>query len=603
MTARAGSALRVALLVLGLVAGFALERSQHGLERGALAAAVIACGLLARDGLAVLARTGDATPRLLAAVVLGSLAGFHRYPLARWSLAVLAGAALGVGLPRLRAPADDRPASRTEELLPASFLALALAVLVVNGAARSWTSGVALVVLALEALGPGAHRSAADAARRTASFALLAGALLLAGQDRSAVQPLDLERVLLDGEELLREDVLALARLPLIAVGLVELLLRRRRDTAAERATRRRRALARTLALLLPLLLAWGVLELAFRIVPGPHRDLTLHGSAAGSTWHVPGGRYVYEGPMLGPREVPGVSGNAFTWNAEGFHDRDHALVRPRGVARVLVLGDSYVEGVQHPVDALYHVRLEEHLRTARPGRPVEALAYSTSGWGQIQELDALRERGLAHGPQLVVLEFLPLNDVRNNLEALEVAVNAPLHARWLERRGVELGLWFTAFVGRRLAVVERRLRGTPASLDVEVFLRDPPAARAALWREAWDRTEELVAAIQDECRRSGATLVVVVFTMPGDYRAKVAAIPGADPAYPARRMAELCARRSIPFLDLEERLMEKPGSEALHLEHDKHWTRAGHDAAAWETARFLLDETDVWDRALDRAR
>src|SRR6185295_3056893 len=50
-------------------------------------------------------------------------------------------------------------------------------------------------------------------------------------------------------------------------------------------------------------------------------------------------GRYVYLGPALGPREEEGVTGNAFTWNREGFHDADHEVAKPRGRVRVALLG------------------------------------------------------------------------------------------------------------------------------------------------------------------------------------------------------------------------------------------------------------------------
>ena len=86
--------------------------------------------------------------------------------------------------------------------------------------------------------------------------------------------------------------------------------------------------------------------------------------------------------------------------------------------AEVLVLGDSFVEGVHVPTDALFHRRLGAALD--RPDRPVEAISLSRSGWGQAEELAQLRDVGVRYAPDLVLVEFLPLNDVRDNWPELE---------------------------------------------------------------------------------------------------------------------------------------------------------------------------------------
>ncbi len=143
---------------------------------------------------------------------------------------------------------------------------------------------------------------------------------------------------------------------------------------------------------------------------------------------------WFWQGPdaELGWTHIPGASGRWFnprheydvdvTINDRGLRDVEHAYDKPPDVFRILILGDSYVEGMRVPLDQTFGKRLEERLNQA--GLPIkfEVVLAGVSAWGTDQELLWFRKEGVRYEPDLVLLGFFPGNDFMNNSEALEVA-------------------------------------------------------------------------------------------------------------------------------------------------------------------------------------
>jgi lysophospholipase L1-like esterase len=99
--------------------------------------------------------------------------------------------------------------------------------------------------------------------------------------------------------------------------------------------------------------------------------------------------------------------------NPQGWRDQPRS-VRNRALSyRILVLGDSVTFGAIVPADKIYSRQLEDKLLDL--GYNAEVVNMSYGGWGTDQELEALRNEGLAYRPQLVVLQFCT-NDLTDNL-------------------------------------------------------------------------------------------------------------------------------------------------------------------------------------------
>lgn len=113
------------------------------------------------------------------------------------------------------------------------------------------------------------------------------------------------------------------------------------------------------------------------------------------------------------------------SYNASGWRDLPRVEDKADGVARVLVLGDSFMEA--------YSVRFEDSLPavleqlTNTEERQVEVINFGVGGYGTLQEYLVFDAIGRAYRPDVVVLAMYLANDLRNNTRALESLVGGAL--------------------------------------------------------------------------------------------------------------------------------------------------------------------------------
>src|SRR5581483_12249267 len=96
--------------------------------------------------------------------------------------------------------------------------------------------------------------------------------------------------------------------------------------------------------------------------------------------------------------------------NSQGFRDREHALEKPAGTKRILVLGDSFTEALQVSFEETFHARLEAALLAQ--GAPVEVLTMGLPGVGTAQELLVYENVGWRFAPDVVLVAWFSGNDL-----------------------------------------------------------------------------------------------------------------------------------------------------------------------------------------------
>jgi lysophospholipase L1-like esterase len=111
----------------------------------------------------------------------------------------------------------------------------------------------------------------------------------------------------------------------------------------------------------------------------------------------VPG--FTYHGPRRSFIDFEGAS------NALGYRDVDHAVEKPKGVYRIVVLGDSVGAGLKvERFEDTFPPILQKMLKDA--GINAEVINLSVSGYNTQQEVETLRERGLQYSPDLVLVAY-----------------------------------------------------------------------------------------------------------------------------------------------------------------------------------------------------
>jgi lysophospholipase L1-like esterase len=106
-----------------------------------------------------------------------------------------------------------------------------------------------------------------------------------------------------------------------------------------------------------------------------------------------------YQGKELSFYDYQGAS------NSLGYRDVEHAVAKPPGVYRIVVLGDSIAAGLK--VDRFEDTfpPLLEKLLVAR-GLRAEVISFAVSGYNTQQEVETLAEKGLRYQPDLVLLAY-----------------------------------------------------------------------------------------------------------------------------------------------------------------------------------------------------
>lgn len=260
--------------------------------------------------------------------------------------------------------------------------------------------------------------------------------------------------------------------------------------------------------------------------------------------------------------------------NGLGYHDGEWRIPKPRGTWRVLVLGDSFTEGMQVPRDALFTEVVERSL-TERLERRIELVNLAKGGWGTVNELDAL-ERWLEAGadPDAVLLVYF-VNDA-TALESNPVLVE-DLH-RTLAQRGGALSRVSAAWDWMDWVVRKRRV--------ARVTLRDYRASFEGDERSQhqWRRSRRALAEMAELSRerefRFGVVLFPVLAQLDGDH--------GLTDLYAL--VEEHCRGLGVPYRCLLDAFR---GRDALSLwisPVNAHPNARGHAIAAGAVEEFLVD-------------
>lgn len=321
--------------------------------------------------------------------------------------------------------------------------------------------------------------------------------------------------------------------------------------------------------------------------------------------------------------------------NADGQRDIAHTVIKSSGTYRIAVLGDSYAEARQVPLEASFPRKLEQRLASCDvlTGRTPEVINFGVSGFGTTQELLQLRDRVWKYQPDLVLLAFTTGNDVVNNSYALEKNPDKPyfltsddgltldesFRERPVFRRQNSLSGRFalSAFSHSRILQILNRVlhaptpapatqsgavKGTEAGIRSEVYL--PPAN--AQWTEAWAVTEEALRMMRDEVRNHEAVFAVATLSNgiqvhpdPAVREAFRRSLGIDTLFYPDQRIAGLGSREGFPVLTLAPKLADAAERDLVYLHGfsntvpgEGHWNTDGHALAAALMADFVC--TDV---------
>lgn len=311
---------------------------------------------------------------------------------------------------------------------------------------------------------------------------------------------------------------------------------------------------------------------------------------------------------QFGHFHVPGRSGwqrsdeydSFIAINSKGLRDPERPYAKPDGVFRILMLGDSFVEGLQVGQEQTLPAQLEA-LLAQQLGGAVEVINAGVSRYGTGNALAFLEAEGLRYQPDLVIYAFYPndvTDDIDNDLFRLVDGklTRQPASTALSER--VRLVLYDYSYIYRfALGLsIQWSYTNDDTLIDTE-WGKVLPIYRAALHpreERAWELTAHLLARMAAAVSEQGARFAIVC--LPEDFQSQDRLWQQVEQSAEhllrdaPNRMLAAALPDGVPYLDLLPAFLAAQ-DEVLYYEKDHHFNPAGQTFAAGQIAAFLTAE------------
>ncbi len=323
------------------------------------------------------------------------------------------------------------------------------------------------------------------------------------------------------------------------------------------------------------------------------------------------------------------------SWNSQGMHDTEHQIKKENDVFRILILGDSFVQASEVKENQTNHQVLEDILTQNWPTGQIEVISGGILGWGPAQELLYFREQGQQYNPDLVLVLWVPANDLRNLLPdhvltGSGVNCFAPYFVRcnkqfdpdpWFSVPGIEatykdcsigkktLSRWLNTLYNystlyQRLAPALMVHQQDPASIPNFAPWNNQPNNQDVI-TYAYNLTADIYAQLANEAAQINAKTVFVIVPFrqaiyyeidPGFRSGLIAQVPelaDSNPTLPNQTFESLMSAKNLPVLDLYPAFKAhyQEGGEPLHWPSNFHWNVSGNKFAGELIAAWLIEQ------------
>ena len=332
--------------------------------------------------------------------------------------------------------------------------------------------------------------------------------------------------------------------------------------------------------------------------------------------------------------------------NSQGYRDTEWDLASKEGVLRIAVLGDSFTEALQVPLEKTWVNQLPTAMAAVPDCRLLkgfpkgaETLNFGVGGYGTGQSWLTWRKDAKRYKPQIVLHAVYFENDLRDNILSDRGSGMGPSF-RVLEGKlhqsngfhdsseyrfrtswaGVVTG-WILSWsrlgqlINKLKNVTNSRAGRECESTGCTFFPLGPDGTKLygekpGDLKQGWEVLRIILNTWKRQVNKTGSLLIVTSVTTPAQMwpkpreRQAEAMKHGLDWFRPETEMAEMLGKDDIPYLPLAEELQRQADTEGL-VAHGfskqrpgpgyGHWNQEGHSAAAVVLARKLC--------SIDKAR
>ena len=285
--------------------------------------------------------------------------------------------------------------------------------------------------------------------------------------------------------------------------------------------------------------------------------------------------------------------------NSKGLRDVEHSYEKPPDRKRILLLGDSFIEGLQVDLEKILARRLERKL--SEKGYDVEVINAGMSGYGTDQEVLFYELEGYKYDPDIVILFLLVGNDLTDVLnkklkpyfemenETL-VIKNYPTSytqssfykVKEFIRKNIlyHFRTWF--FLTDTLNIIIRGKYLGKKRDRFEVYKND--------YSYSWRIVELLVLRLRRELEEKNKTLIFVY--IPSDVEL-INNVTDLNLSEHRVRFLNFCKNENLSCIDLFPYLKKYYRETSIFpyfTKCDRHWNEYGHEIAAEIIKDYLIE-------------
>tara|TARA_Y100000031_G_scaffold60740_1_gene68556 strand:+ start:270 stop:1517 length:1248 start_codon:yes stop_codon:yes gene_type:complete len=310
--------------------------------------------------------------------------------------------------------------------------------------------------------------------------------------------------------------------------------------------------------------------------------------------------------------------------NSKGFRDHEIDYEKPDNTFRILVLGDSFTEARQVQLNETFHKLLETKLNNQNNKNTnntnnnnninqynYQVIAAGVSGYGTENNLAYLNEWGLRYEPDIVILQFLGNNDIRDNyfgnlylhnhtyntleknyplkysltkriFDKVRIAINSRLHIGvFFEKKLTNLNIIESILLKTGL-INKKESQDVKQSFTVE----------AEPWTNeiyhGWDETKLLIKEMNTKCNQNNAHLIIML--TPTDFQVydeeykkyEQLISTTLNKIYNSTKVElmiiDFAQQNDINYLYLLPKLIDSSTTNDYFGEKDTHFTKLGHE-------------------------
>lgn len=324
---------------------------------------------------------------------------------------------------------------------------------------------------------------------------------------------------------------------------------------------------------------------------------------------------FIQNDALLGYRHIPNKTGiwlretespNKITINSKGLRDTEHSYEKNESIFRILLLGDSYIQGLQVKTDDMLSKKLERLLNYGKKQK-FEVINAGVQGYSTGIENLYFQTEGIKYNPDLIILYFFVGNDIIENYYKtasdskpgwkLErntlIKVNPDANPKYIWIRDKILT---KSYICRaiRMSLKNMKTNSFEKITDQLGLLSGiiKPFETPQDKKEAIEVTKRLLTELSNSVKDANKALVIFL-------------IPDGSIFYPSRFQNNLVQENeeymseTMAFLDKNGFYYISPVSgykqaiqdnETVYFDYYGHWSKNGHEISAKITFDFLLN-------------